>query len=63
MNSIYFEIANYFIDFTFLVDIMIAFRTVYIDDTGNEIEEPSMIFKNYISGQFWIDLLATIPLD
>ena len=31
-----FQFFNFVIDFVFFMDIIISFRTVYIDDLGNE---------------------------
>ena len=58
-----FEIGDTLIDFIFLIDIIITFRTVFIDDIGQEVSNPRLIAKNYITGQFWFDLMATIPMD
>lgn len=54
---------NFMIDFCFLLDIIVTFRVTYIDDFGQEVNEPRKIAFNYLKGQFWIDLVATIPLD
>ena len=51
------------IDFVFFVDIIITFRTGYLDDRGDLKVEPKVIAKNYLRMQFWIDLSATLPLD
>jgi len=59
----FFELLNYIIDIVFLIDIIINFRTAYIDDKGNEVDVPIKIAGNYLSRQFWIDLVATIPID
>lgn len=58
-----FNVAENVIDFIFLVDIFITFRLVYIDSLGNEETDWKRIAINYLSGVFWIDLLATLPLD
>jgi len=60
-----YEFLNNVIDFTFLVDILINFRTTYINQsTGDEISEPKMIAKHYVLGpRFWIDVVSTIPFD
>jgi hypothetical protein len=53
------------IDVLFLIDIMLNFRTTYIDtNTGNEISNLKKIARQYIySGKFFVDLLASIPFD
>jgi len=63
MQEGWFAIFNNFIDFLFFLDILVTFRTAFIDSLGNEISEPCMIAKSYVCGQFLIDLLATIPID
>ena len=63
MDSMFFTILNVFIDFTFFVDILVTFRTVFINDYGNEIFIPREIALEYVSGQLWLDLAATIPMD
>ena len=47
----------------FALDMLITFRTCYMDDFGREIDKPIEIAKNYLKGEFWIDLFATLPLD
>ena len=57
-------VINSVTDVLFLVDIVLTFRTTYINTaTGDEITEPLKIAMQYLSGRFWIDLLATIPFD
>ena len=63
MQTLAFEIFDICIDLIFLCDILITFRLTYIDDYGNEEVRPSKIAINYLKGQFWIDLFATIPID
>jgi hypothetical protein len=58
-------IAENVIDVIFLIDIAINFRTTYFSwATGDEIMNTKLIAKHYISsGQFFLDLLATVPFD
>jgi hypothetical protein len=52
------------IDIIFLIDILVAFRTTYIDErNGQEIIKNKDIATNYLIGDFKVDLLATIPFD
>ena len=53
------------VDLFFVVDIIITFRTTYIDPiSGEEVMDAKMIAKKYISSfQFLIDLISTIPLE
>ena len=64
LNHPVFYAINGLIDFMFLLDIFIVFRTSYVDSsTGEEILYSGKIVWNYLFGRFWIDLLATIPFD
>lgn len=64
MNNIWFRIINGAIDVSFIVDVIISFRTTYIHPrTGNEIVLPKDIAKGYLKGRFWIDFLASAPFD
>ena len=49
------------IDFLFIVDVIITFRTTFRDDEGNEVVEPLDIAKGYIKGSFALDLISSIP--
>mmetsp|Transcript_11979 Transcript_11979/g.18507 ORF Transcript_11979/g.18507 Transcript_11979/m.18507 type:complete len:112 (-) Transcript_11979:400-735(-) len=56
---------NYVIDFMFFIDILLNFRTSFLNqNTGDEIVNPKRVIVNYAtSSRFWIDLLSTIPFD
>lgn len=62
-ESVAFIIINSVIDFVFLIDIMICFRTVYLDERGQEQYEGKKMALNYIKTSFIIDILATVPFD
>lgn len=48
----------------FFLDIIINFRTTFLHyKTGEEVCDAKDIAKEYIKGRFWIDLLASIPMD
>jgi hypothetical protein len=53
------------VDIVFFFDIVINFRTIYFSSlTNDKITEPIKIAKNYIfSGRFFIDLIASVPVD
>jgi hypothetical protein len=52
------------IDFLFLCDIIVSFRTSFIDkQTGEEINDTIPMAKEYTKGQLTIDIFATIPFD
>mgnify|MGYP000034970939 FL=1 len=63
MSSQAFTVLNSVIDLIFVLDIFVTFRTSFIDDYGNEVTELGDIAKDYLSGTFWVDLSATLPLD
>ena len=54
---------NFMIDFCFFVDILICFRTVYINDRGEEVTNGWQMAKVYLKSTFIIDFLATVPFD
>ena len=62
MNKNYFSIINSFIDLVFLIDMIVNFRTTFMDEKGEEISDPRRIALNYLQLHFWIDLVATLPL-
>ena len=45
------------------MDIFFQFNTTYYDSDGEEIFSKVMIRKNYIFGQFLIDLLSSFPVE
>ena len=51
------------IDLVFFIDIIITFRTGYLDERGELRVNSREIAKNYLKMQFWVDLSATLPLD
>jgi hyperpolarization activated cyclic nucleotide-gated potassium channel 2 len=64
MRTHAFLALNWVIDFFFMIDIFVNFRTIVVNtETGDEIMVPKNIAKAYLRGRFWIDLLATVPLD
>lgn len=63
-KSIPWIVLDTIIDFFFFIDIILTFRTTYIDSSGgDEVTEPKQIAILYLKGRFWIDLLSTIPFD
>ncbi len=55
---------NFIVDFFFFIDIIVAFKTSYMDTiTGEEVVDYRRIAKRYMKGRFWIDILAVIPID
>ena len=56
-------VVNFMIDFCFFVDILICFRTVFINDRGEEVTNGWELAKVYLKSTFIIDFLATVPFD
>ena len=63
MNNELFQTIDRIIDLVFCIDIIFNFRTTYIDDYGNEVKNPHKIALDYIKFFFWLDLIATVPID
>lgn len=45
------------------VDIVLNFRTTYVDKAGHVVYKPGQIAKNYLTGWFVLDLFAALPFD
>jgi hypothetical protein len=59
-----FLVFDDFIDLSFMLDIIISFRTTFQNPyTGDEETNGWVIFKNYFFGRFWIDFISTLPFD
>jgi hypothetical protein len=54
-----------FMDACFIIDIFVNFRTIYFDSRTNEpVKDGKTIAFNYIfKGRFFVDLLASLPVD
>lgn len=55
--------CNYAIDCIFFVDIVINFNTAVQNELYESIDDRYKIAKNYITGWFFIDLMAIIPFE
>lgn len=53
-------VFDFIITIIFFIDIIICFNTGFYKQ-GNLIQGRLSIFKNYVFGWFWIDLISTIP--
>ncbi|XP_077863314.1 potassium voltage-gated channel unc-103-like [Saccoglossus kowalevskii] len=52
------------VDIMFLIDILINFRTTYVDENlGEVVSSPKKIAMHYLRGWFVIDAVAAIPFD
>jgi len=53
-----------FVEFFFLMDIIIIFRTAYLDPKlGIEVRDPHKIAINYIRGPLLTDLISSVPFN
>ena len=58
-----FRAFNYLTDIVFFVDMGLNFRTAFYDFEGNEVVDPKAIALRNFKSVFFIDLLATLPLE
>jgi hypothetical protein len=64
LNSPAFIFINFLIDFFIILDIIVNFRTTFLNTrTGDEISDSKLIAKEYLKYRFWIDLIPTISWD
>ena len=50
MDSMLFTVLNALIDFVFFLDMIVTFRTTYIDSFGDEEGRPLYVARNYLKG-------------
>lgn len=62
-DMVFMFVINTLIDFIFCGDVVLNFYTTYINEAGKEIFNHKEIVKNYLKFQFWIDLVASVPID
>lgn len=51
------------VDIMFVFDILINFRTTYVNSNDEVVSNPKKIAMHYLKGWFVIDLVAAIPFD
>ncbi|XP_077997562.1 voltage-gated delayed rectifier potassium channel KCNH8-like [Glandiceps talaboti] len=56
-------VTDLIVEFLFIFDIALNFRTTYVSQSGQVIYKPREIALHYVKSWFFIDLLAAIPLD
>ena len=57
-------VVDSIINFIFIVDVFINFRTTFLHPlTGEEVFDSKRIALHYLKSRFIIDLIAIIPLD
>lgn len=56
-------VALYSIDFLFFIDILVCFNSALQDDDFKTIDDRKVIACEYVSGWFFLDLFAILPLS
>jgi len=56
-------IIDLIVDIMFIVDILINFRTTYVNKKDEVVSHPGKIAIHYFKGWFLIDMVAAIPFD
>lgn len=57
------EIVDLIVDIMFIIDIVINFRTTYVNENDEVVSHPGKIALHYFKGWFVIDVVAAIPFD
>lgn len=56
-------LIDFLIDICFVADMIIVFRTSFINQEGEEVVSALEIAKNYMKGRFTFDFLSVVPFD
>ncbi|XP_026069995.1 potassium voltage-gated channel subfamily H member 7-like isoform X1 [Carassius auratus] len=57
------NVVDLMVDIMFIVDILINFRTTYVNANEEVVSHPAKIAVHYFKGWFFIDMVAAIPFD
>ncbi|KAG7526129.1 potassium voltage-gated channel subfamily H member 6-like [Solea senegalensis] len=57
------NVVDLLVDIMFIVDIVINFRTTYVNSNDEVVSQSSRIAVHYFKGWFLIDMVAAIPFD
>ncbi|XP_028831884.1 potassium voltage-gated channel subfamily H member 2a [Denticeps clupeoides] len=57
------NVVDLIVDIMFIVDIVINFRTTYVNTNDEVVSQPLRIAVHYFKGWFLIDMVAAIPFD
>ncbi|CAJ1076304.1 potassium voltage-gated channel subfamily H member 6a isoform X2 [Xyrichtys novacula] len=57
------NVIDLVVDVMFIVDILINFRTTYVNHNDEVVSHPGRIAQHYFKGWFLIDIVAAIPFD
>ncbi|XP_054471146.1 potassium voltage-gated channel subfamily H member 7-like [Anoplopoma fimbria] len=57
------NVVDLMVDIMFIIDILINFRTTYVNLNEEVVSDPAKIAIHYFKGWFLIDMVAAIPFD
>ncbi|KAL2101234.1 hypothetical protein ACEWY4_002995 [Coilia grayii] len=57
------NVVDLVVDVMFVVDIVINFRTTYVNHNDEVVSQPARIARHYLKGWFLIDIVAAVPFD
>uniref|UniRef100_A0A7M4DZK2 Potassium voltage-gated channel subfamily H member 6 n=1 Tax=Crocodylus porosus TaxID=8502 RepID=A0A7M4DZK2_CROPO len=57
------SVVDLIVDIMFIIDILINFRTTYVNSNEEVVSHPAKIATHYFKGWFLIDMVAAIPFD
>ncbi|KAM9305681.1 voltage-gated inwardly rectifying potassium channel KCNH7 [Gastrophryne carolinensis] len=57
------NVVDLIVDIMFIIDILINFRTTYVNQNEEVVSDPARIVIHYFKGWFLIDMVAAIPFD
>ncbi|XP_037395447.1 potassium voltage-gated channel subfamily H member 7 isoform X2 [Pygocentrus nattereri] len=57
------NVVDLMVDIMFIIDILINFRTTYVNCNEEVVSHPGKIAVHYFKGWFLIDMVAAIPFD
>ncbi|XP_025067827.1 potassium voltage-gated channel subfamily H member 7 [Alligator sinensis] len=57
------NVVDLIVDIMFIIDILINFRTTYVNQNEEVVSDPARIAIHYFKGWFLIDMVAAIPFD
>ncbi|XP_055007381.1 LOW QUALITY PROTEIN: potassium voltage-gated channel subfamily H member 2-like [Boleophthalmus pectinirostris] len=57
------NVVDFIVDIMFIVDIVINFRTTYVNSNDEVVSQSARIAVHYFKGWFLIDMVAAIPFD
>ncbi|XP_036445201.1 potassium voltage-gated channel subfamily H member 6a [Colossoma macropomum] len=57
------NVVDLVVDVMFIIDIIINFRTTYVNHNDEVVSHPARIAQHYFKGWFLIDIVAAIPFD